>query len=165
MLDRLERIFVDVAVTATILLALLIFADVVALNVFNASVPDTIIIVRELMVLAIVMPLAAATARRSHIAVEFVTNFLPDRVVNWFVVFGAAFGAVGSPRVHLSVANGKCVLWRSWSAAVARPVGVRSWARSLLDPVGADADRRCSFGNPRTRDHYRHPLSHLQFSV
>jgi hypothetical protein len=62
MLDRLERIFVDVAVTATILLAVLIFADVVALNVFNASVPDTIIIVRELMVLAIIMPLAAATA-------------------------------------------------------------------------------------------------------
>jgi len=94
MLERLERIFVDVAVIATILLALLIFADVVALNVFNKSVPDTVIMVRELMVLAIIMPLAAATTRRGHIAVEFVTNFLPERLVNWFVVFGAFFGAV-----------------------------------------------------------------------
>ncbi|WP_424988144.1 TRAP transporter small permease [Microbulbifer sp. S227A] len=94
MLNRLERLFVDVATVAIILLALLIFADVVALNLFNAAVPDTVIIVRELMVLAIAMPLAAATTKRAHIAVEFVTNFLPAGLVNWFVVFGSFFGVL-----------------------------------------------------------------------
>ncbi|UWQ29102.1 TRAP transporter small permease [Leisingera sp. M523] len=92
MLHRLERVFVDVSAAAIILLALLIFADVVALNLFNSSVPDTIVIVRELMVLAIVMPLAAATAQRAHIAVEFLTNLLPPRVSGWLAVFGTLFG-------------------------------------------------------------------------
>ncbi|GAA6164058.1 hypothetical protein NBRC116590_17620 [Pelagimonas sp. KU-00592-HH] len=92
MLQRLEKIFIEIATASIILLALLIFADVIALNVFNSSVPDTIVIVRELMVLAIVMPLAAATANRAHISVEFLTNKLPDRVVGWLVVFGSVFG-------------------------------------------------------------------------
>ncbi|KUP91979.1 TRAP transporter small permease [Tritonibacter horizontis] len=101
MLNRIERIFVDVAAMAIILLGLLIFVDVVALNVFAAPVPDTIIIVRELMVIAIVLPLAAATLKRAHIAVEFVTNFLPARVVNWFVVFGSLFALLAlSPLVY-----------------------------------------------------------------
>lgn len=94
MLNRLEQLFVDVATVAIILLALLIFADVVALNLFNAAVPDTVIIVRELMVLAIAMPLAAATTKRAHIAVEFVTSQLPTGLVNWLVVFGSLFGAL-----------------------------------------------------------------------
>lgn len=92
MLNRIETLFVDVATASIILLALMIFADVIALNLFKASVPDAVIIVRELMVLAIIMPLAAATTQRAHISVEFLTNMLPDRVVNVFVIFGSLFG-------------------------------------------------------------------------
>ncbi len=92
MLDRIEKLFIDVATAAIILLALMIFADVVALNLFKASVPDAVIIVRELMVLAIIMPLAAATTQRAHISVEFLTNMLPPKVVEYFVVFGTLFG-------------------------------------------------------------------------
>lgn len=92
MLNRIETLFVDVATASIILLALMIFADVVALNLFKSSVPDAVIIVRELMVLAIIMPLAAATTQRAHIAVEFLTNMLPERMVNGFVVFGSLFG-------------------------------------------------------------------------
>ncbi|MGR3624600.1 TRAP transporter small permease [Pseudophaeobacter sp.] len=92
MLNRIEKLFVEVAAAAVILLALMIFADVLALNLFKASVPDAVIIVRELMVLAIIMPLAAATTQRAHIAVEFLTNILPSRVVDLFVIFGTLFG-------------------------------------------------------------------------
>lgn len=92
MLNRIEKLCIDVATAAIILLALMIFADVVALNLFKTSVPDAVIIVRELMVLAIIMPLAAATTQRAHIAVEFLTNMLPPRVVNHFVIFGTLFG-------------------------------------------------------------------------
>lgn len=91
---RLERLFLDVSAMAVICLALMIFADVIALNAFNASVPDAVIIVRELMVLAIIMPLAAATTARAHISVEFVTNHLPPRIVSWFVVFGSVFAVL-----------------------------------------------------------------------
>lgn len=116
MLRRLERIFVDIATASIILMALVIFADVVALNVFNGAIPDTIIIVRELMVLAIVMPLAAATSARAHISVEFLTNALPPRMVGWLTVFGTAFGVLAlSPMLY---AGGKEFLnqWHGGSA-------------------------------------------------
>ncbi|OIQ38344.1 MAG: C4-dicarboxylate ABC transporter permease [Roseobacter sp. MedPE-SWde] len=101
MLDRIEKLFIDVATAAIILLALMIFADVVALNLFKASVPDAVIIVRELMVLAIIMPLAAATTQRAHISVEFLTNMLPPKVVEYFVVFGTLFGVFAlSPLIY-----------------------------------------------------------------
>lgn len=92
MLDRIEKLFIDVATASIILLALMIFADVIALNLFKAAVPDAVIIVRELMVLAIIMPLAAATTQRAHISVEFLTNMLPSRVVDHFMIFGTLFG-------------------------------------------------------------------------
>lgn len=91
MLKRLESVLLEVATVSVVALAVLIFADVLAVNFFQSYVPDTIVIVRELMILAIVLPLAAATANRSHIAVEFVTNLLPEKVVNWFVAFGTIF--------------------------------------------------------------------------
>lgn len=114
MLKRIEKVCVDTATVAIMLLAILIFADVVALNVFNRSVPDTIVIVRELMVLAIVMPLAAATANRAHISVEVFANALPERVTSWFVLFGSVFGLLALTPILYS--GGKEFL-HQWSNA------------------------------------------------
>ncbi len=149
MLDRLEKIFVDMAVIATISLAVLIFADVVALNVFNKSIPDTVIIVRELMVLAIIMPLAAATTSRAHIAVEFVTNFLPDRLVNWFVVFGSFFGVIALMPLIWSAGQELVYQWNTgsefygdlglpqWPGRLAFVLGLMLfWLRLLLMAIG-----------------------------
>jgi len=92
MLKRFETICVDLATAAIIALALMIFADVVALNLFDSAVPDAIILVRELMVIAIVMPLAAGTANRAHISVKVLSDRLPPRVSSWLIVFGSLFG-------------------------------------------------------------------------
>ena len=116
MLHKLEDAFINVATVAIILLAALIFADVVALNLFKSAVPDTVIIVRELMVVAITMPLAAATAKRVHIAVEFVTNYLPTKMVNWFVVFGTLFGAMAMVPLIWSGFNELSHQWTTGSA-------------------------------------------------
>ncbi|GFE52430.1 hypothetical protein So717_41830 [Roseobacter cerasinus] len=94
MLRLMERAFLEVATVSVIVLAILIFVDVLAVNFFGSYVPDMIVMVRELMVLAIVLPLAAATANRSHIAVEFVTNMFPQTIVNWFAAFGTLFAFV-----------------------------------------------------------------------
>lgn len=112
MLKRIETVCVDIATIAIIILALMIFSDVVALNFFNSSVPDTIVIVKELMVLAIVMPLAAGTANRAHIAVEIFTNAMSDQVTGWFMLFGSIFGILAlSPILY---AGGKEFL-HQWS--------------------------------------------------
>lgn len=92
MLRRLEKLLLDLAVFAVVGLGVLITASVLLRALFNSGIPDTVVMVRELMVAAIVLPLAAATAARSHIVVEFVAGKMPVRVQSWLVVFGSVFG-------------------------------------------------------------------------
>lgn len=92
MLTRIERLLLDLSVFAIAGLGLLIAGNVVLRAVFNTGIPDTIVMVRELMVAAIVLPLAAATTARAHIVVEFLSKMMPPRTQDWLVVFGSLFG-------------------------------------------------------------------------
>ena len=103
MLQRIEKLLLELAVFAVLLLGVLITASVVLRVFFNSGVPDSVVMVRELMVAAIVLPLAATSAARAHIVVEFLTNRLPVRVQGWLVVFGTAFGVVAlTPLIYAS---------------------------------------------------------------
>lgn len=135
MLSRLEQILVDVATISIILLAILIFADVVALNVFDAAIPDTVVIVRELMVLAIVLPLAAATTKRAHISVEFVTNFLPDRIVNWCIVVGGLVGVLALVPLIWSGSQELLHQWNTGSAFYGE-LNLPKWPGRLAFVIG-----------------------------
>ncbi|MGH1460192.1 MAG: TRAP transporter small permease [Paracoccaceae bacterium] len=92
MLRRIERLLLDLAVFAVIGLGVLITASVLLRITVNSGIPDTIVIVRELMVVAIVLPLAVATLERAHIVVEFLSNKMPTRVQDWLIVGGSIFG-------------------------------------------------------------------------
>ncbi|MEJ8475283.1 TRAP transporter small permease [Roseibium algae] len=92
MLHRVERLLLDLAVCAIFGLGLLITLSVMSRGLFNSGIPDTVVLVRELMVAAILLPLAAATANRAHIAVEFLANMLPPRTQVWMIVFGSLIG-------------------------------------------------------------------------
>lgn len=92
MLKRLERLLLDLAIISIAGLCLLITASVILRVSLNSGIPDTVVMVRELMVAAILLPLAAATAARGHIAVEFVSNLLPQRAQGLLVVFGSLCG-------------------------------------------------------------------------
>ena len=92
MLHRLEKLLLDLAVVAVLGLGLLITAQVAMRTFLNSAVPDAIVMVGELMVAAIVLPLAAVTANRAHIAVEVVSNRLPQRAQDALLVFGTLFG-------------------------------------------------------------------------
>ncbi|WP_169543624.1 TRAP transporter small permease [Sneathiella aquimaris] len=93
-LGRLESVFVTLSVLAILLMGLLITVSVVSRAVFGWSVPDSTIIVRELMIAAVVLPLAYVTATRSHIMVEVLTSFFPDRVQPWLNLFSVVIGVV-----------------------------------------------------------------------
>ena len=88
----IERTLLDLSVLALIALGLVIFANVVARALFGTSVPDAIILVRELMVAAVILPMAAATAARSHVAVTFVSDRLPRRMRSRLIVLGHVAG-------------------------------------------------------------------------
>ncbi len=92
MLVRLENILLGLGAAAVIALGLLISANVAARALFGGAVPDSVIIVRELMVAAILLPLAAATAARAHVAVEFISDRFGPKTRSWLIVLGSVIG-------------------------------------------------------------------------
>lgn len=88
----IERTLLDLSVLALVALGMVIFANVVMRAVLGSSVPDAIILVRELMVAAIILPMAAATAARSHVAVTFLSDRLPPRLRSRLIVLGHIVG-------------------------------------------------------------------------
>lgn len=89
-MKSIERVMLGLAVISTIALMLLISVAVIARGVFNYAVPDVVVIVRELMIPTIMLPLAAATAARAHVAVTFVTDRMSPRWRGRLIVFGWA---------------------------------------------------------------------------
>lgn len=104
MLTRLENVLLGLGALAVILLGALIAGNVAARALFGTAIPDSVVMVRELMVAAILLPLAAATAARAHVSVEFVSDRLGPRVRSWLIVLGSLVGM-------LALAP---LLWAGW---------------------------------------------------
>lgn len=84
----IERVLLDVAVLALVLLGGVIFGNVALRALFGSGVPDAIILVRELMVAAIMLPMAATTASRAHVAVTFLSDRLPLAMRGRLILMG-----------------------------------------------------------------------------
>ncbi|MCA0869269.1 TRAP transporter small permease [Seohaeicola saemankumensis] len=93
-MKRIENALDTVAAVAIVALCILITANIVAREVIKTGVPDIIIIVQELMIPAILFPLAAATAARGHIAIDVISNFFPAPLRRWIAVLAALIGLV-----------------------------------------------------------------------
>lgn len=87
-LSRLESWLHSLGAIAVIALCGLIAGNVVLRAVFDYSIPDSVVIAKELMVAAVILPLSAVTMARANVVVEFVANRLPQRVQAWLIVFG-----------------------------------------------------------------------------
>ena len=108
MLTRIESFLLNLAAAAIIGLGLLITTSVVLRATLNSGIPDTINMVGELMVAAIVLPLAATAAARGNIVVEVLSERLPARTQDWLVVLGSFVGL-------LALAP---LIWAGWKEAV-----------------------------------------------
>ncbi len=94
MLGTLERALSGVAALCVIGLCAVITGTVLSRGLLGWSIPDDVIIVRELMIGAIMLPLAYVTSSRSHIAVEVLYNHLGRRTQLCLMAFGTSFGFV-----------------------------------------------------------------------
>ena len=92
MLRWTERFLLDLSAAAIAALGVLITLSVVLRATLNTGVPDTVVMVTELMVAAIVLPLAATVAARANIVVEVLSQHFPRRVQDWLVIFGGIVG-------------------------------------------------------------------------
>lgn len=93
MMARLENLALSIGAAAILLMGAMITLNV-GLRLFGLALPDSIVLVRELMVAAIVLPLAAVTAARAHIAVEVLADLMPARVSAALVLLGWVVGLV-----------------------------------------------------------------------
>lgn len=91
-LSRLENWLHNLGAIAVIALGALIAGNVVLRSLFDYSIPDSVVIAKELMIAAVILPLSAVTMARANVAVEFVANRLPDRVQAWLIAFGWLIG-------------------------------------------------------------------------
>ena len=167
MLRRIERLLLDLAVFAVIGLGVLITASVLLRITVNSGIPDTIVIVRELMVVAIVLPLAVATLERAHIVVEFLSNKMPTRVQDWLIVGGSIFGLFAlSPLIFAgwretvhTIESGAFFFGQlnlpKWPGRVIFLIGISfCWLRLLLMVIGdIRSIRRCGSVIKPTHEH------------
>lgn len=134
-MKAIERIMLEFAVISLLALALAITANVIGRQIFGVSVPDIVIIVRELMIPTIVFPLAVATANRAHIAVTFVTDRMSPRtrgiliIMGWFVALLAMM-----PLIYASWRN----LSGSWNSGefYDGQLGIPRWPMKLAFLLG-----------------------------
>ena len=92
MLRRIETLLLDLAAAAIVALGLLITISVILRLTLNSGIPDTVVMVAELMVAAIVLPLAATVAARANIVVEVLSQHFPMRVQDLLVILGGIIG-------------------------------------------------------------------------
>ncbi|MBU3029646.1 TRAP transporter small permease subunit [Paracoccus marinaquae] len=98
----IERTLLDLAVLATVMLC----AVVVGNAVFGSSTAAATGLVRDLMIATIMLPLAAASAARAHVAVTFLTDRLPHRPRGWLILFGHAVALLALlPLIHAGFAE------------------------------------------------------------
>ena len=91
-LRRLEGAMVVVAAICVVAIGALITVGIFTRALFGWSPSDTLVIVRELMIGATVLPLAYVAAEGSHISVEVFTNAMPERAQPWISLLGSIAG-------------------------------------------------------------------------
>ena len=104
-------------------------------QVFGWTIPDVVVLVRELMIPTIMLPLAAATANRAHIAVTFVTDRMSPGWRGRMIVLGWIVGLIAVlPLLYAS--------WRDLSAAWSSGefydglLGIPRWPMRLVFLLG-----------------------------
>jgi len=138
MLVRLENVLLGLGALAVILLGVLIAGNVVARAAFGTSFPDSVMMGRELMVAAILLPLAAATAQRAHVCVEFISDRMGPRTKSWLIVLGSVTGLLAlTPLLYA----GWRELMSNWASGsfYFGDLGLPKWPGRLLFLIGIGA--------------------------
>ena len=87
-----ERFLTVLAMLAVALLCLIVTVSVISRWLYGALIPDDVLLVRELMVAVILLPLAAVTAGRGHIAVTVFSSWAGARAQAVLSLLGHGVG-------------------------------------------------------------------------
>lgn len=138
MLIPLEKVLLALGAIAVFALGAMITTNVVMRGVFGTALPDTVIMVRELMVAAILLPLAAATAERAHVSVEFISDRMGPRTRSWLVVLGSIVGLLALAPLIYSGGREFLKVWERGSF-YSGDLDLPKWPGLLLYVIGLSA--------------------------
>lgn len=96
LLGRLEKLFLDIGALAIILFGTYICTGIILRTFFASQVPDEVVVVGELMVVALILPLGFVAADRGFIAVELLTNLMPKGIQKWLNLLTVAVGLLAT---------------------------------------------------------------------
>lgn len=108
-LHRLEALALLLSILCILSICALVLAGVITRAAFNWSLPDMEIIVRDLMIGAVILPLAYVSAGRTHIAVDVFVSMMPRRWLPAVDLLGAVVGLL----VLLPIAYGGWLAFRA----------------------------------------------------
>jgi len=91
-LRTFEESLVVLSAFSILAICVIITVGVITRALFYWSVPDSVILVQELMITCVIVPLACVAAERSHIMVEVFTNLMPDSAQPWLNVLTSVLG-------------------------------------------------------------------------
>jgi TRAP-type C4-dicarboxylate transport system permease small subunit len=138
MQDRLERLLLSLGAAAVLALGAMIAINVALRALFGLSIPDSVVMVSELMVAAILLPLAAATAARAHICVEVISGTFSKRVQSWLIVFGSFVGLLAILPLLWAGWQEFTRNWQSWGLYPGI-IELPKWPGRLLFTIGLAA--------------------------
>lgn len=92
----LERVFLVLAMAGICALCLTVTITVISRAIYKPLIPDDVLIVREIMVVAILFPLAAVTGSRAHIAVTIFSEWLGVRAKRILAILAHCVGLIFS---------------------------------------------------------------------
>ncbi|MCV6594078.1 MAG: TRAP transporter small permease subunit [Silicimonas sp.] len=135
--NRFERILLAIGAASVIAMGVLITANVIARS-FGGNIPDSNIIVEELMVAAILLPLAIATGQRAHVVVEFVSDRFSPEFRSRLVVLGSVMGLIALAPLIYSGSRAFLGEWSSGSFYFG-DLALPKWPGRLLYVIGLSA--------------------------
>ncbi|MCX7568101.1 TRAP transporter small permease [Sulfitobacter sp. F26169L] len=112
-LHRIEGAMTALAALAIFAMAVYICYGILARNVLNISVSDETVIVGELMIIALVLPLARVAAERGFIAVEVLTQRFAARFHVALLVLTVVIGLLAALPIAYSALRAFIGAWSS----------------------------------------------------
>ncbi|KGJ15115.1 TRAP transporter small permease [Paracoccus sanguinis] len=134
-MKAIERIMLELAVVSVFLLTALIATDVAMRTFAHRTLPDVVILVRELMIPTIMLPLAAATAHRAHISVTFLTDRMSPAWRGRLIVMGWVVALIAVLPLIYASARDFNATWTSGEFYDGQ-LGVPRWPMRLVFLLG-----------------------------
>jgi TRAP-type C4-dicarboxylate transport system permease small subunit len=94
MFNRIEQVLVLLSGLAILASGAITFISVFGRWAFGWAIPDGEIIVRDLMIVACVLPLSVVAGRHAHIAVDLVVRHFSERARRWVDLFNGYLGVL-----------------------------------------------------------------------